>query len=316
MYRKILVPLDGSSLAKAALPYAVELAGVTNGEIILLRAALAHTFPGADASEAQIAAVAEAEEYLAPLAQELRDRGLGVQSCVYYGEAAEAIIEEADFRQADLIAMSTHGRSGLSRLVLGSVATQVMRRARVPVLLVRPKDHEAPAHGSLRRMLVPLDGTAAAEAALPHAGMLAQAMGLELALLKVLPSATWAPVEESPEPLFRGLRAWQQQRATERAEAQAYVENIARLLWRKGLRVETALEEGLAADRIVAYAEANGIDLVAMATHGRSAVGRLFLGSVADEVMRSGVAPVLLVRATVGPPSGAPALAGHEEGRG
>jgi nucleotide-binding universal stress UspA family protein len=138
--KKILVPLDGSVLAEAALAPAVELAMKTGAQmLVLLRAAEAHTMPMADPSEAQVTAVRTAEEYLAGARERVVKAGFErVETSVWYGPPAEAIVEAAAFRKADLIVMSSHGRSGLGRLVLGSVAETVLRGTTVPILLIRP----------------------------------------------------------------------------------------------------------------------------------------------------------------------------------
>ncbi len=133
---RILVPLDGSALAEAAMWKAVEL--VNGGTLSLLRAAEAHTLPGADPVDAQVNAVREAEEYLAAAVRRLEDRGIKkVETHVWYGPSAAAIVEAAEVQKADLIVMSTHGRSGLGRLILGSVAESVLRGTRTPILVVR-----------------------------------------------------------------------------------------------------------------------------------------------------------------------------------
>ena len=134
----ILVPLDGSSLAEAALPRAVELAEGSGAALLLLRAAHAPTLPGVDPTEAQVKVVEEAEEYLTDVAKRLAASGLAnVRTSVWYGPAAYAIVEGARLHKADLIVMTTHGRSGLRRLILGSVAESVLRGTTTPILLVR-----------------------------------------------------------------------------------------------------------------------------------------------------------------------------------
>lgn len=137
---KILVPLDGSTLAEAALPKALELVGENPGaSLLLLRAAEAFALPGSDPTEAQIEVVREAENYLDSVAARLGEGGAGrVRTSVWYGPAAHAIVEAAHVTKADLIVMSTHGRSGLGRLMLGSVAESVLRGTRTPILLLRP----------------------------------------------------------------------------------------------------------------------------------------------------------------------------------
>jgi len=134
----ILVPLDGSSLAEAALPNATEFAERSGARLVLLRAAEAHTFPGIDPIEAQAKVVREAEEYLAEVERRLSHSGLKeVTSSVWYGPAAYAIVEGAKLYNTDLIVMTTHGRGGLGRLILGSVAESVLRGTTTPVLLIR-----------------------------------------------------------------------------------------------------------------------------------------------------------------------------------
>jgi nucleotide-binding universal stress UspA family protein len=135
---KILVPLDGSVLAEAALWTAIDLAGKNAATLSLVRAAQVYTLPGADSVEAQVTAIGEAEEYLAAVRRRLEDQGVKrVETHVWYGPAAAAIVEAASFEKADLIVMGTHGRSGLGRLVLGSVAESVLRGTTTPILIVR-----------------------------------------------------------------------------------------------------------------------------------------------------------------------------------
>jgi nucleotide-binding universal stress UspA family protein len=136
---KILVPLDGSALAEAALPPAIELlADGPTPTLLLLRAAEVPKMPGRDPIEAQVRVVRAAEDYLSALATRLTDRGVkGVKTSVWYGPAAPAIVEAARVGKVGMVVMSTHGRSGLGRLVLGSVAESVLRGTRTPILLVR-----------------------------------------------------------------------------------------------------------------------------------------------------------------------------------
>jgi nucleotide-binding universal stress UspA family protein len=153
---KVLVPLDGSPLAEMALPTAIELLRDSPDAIlILLRAAEATTLPGMDPTEAQVAVVREAESYLDAIAARLRNEGISqVRTSVWYRGAAQAIVEAARVTDADVIVMSTHGRGGLRRLILGSVAESVLRRTQTPILLVR-------AGGA--RVEIPRKGAAARE---------------------------------------------------------------------------------------------------------------------------------------------------------
>jgi nucleotide-binding universal stress UspA family protein len=137
---KILVPLDGSDLAEAAITEAIDVAKPdATTTFILVRAAEARVIPGTDPIEAQVGVVDEAEHYLARVKGDLEKRGVkNVEPHVWYGPAAPAIIEAARVHHADLIVMSTHGRSGLGRLVFGSVAESVLRGTTAPILLLRP----------------------------------------------------------------------------------------------------------------------------------------------------------------------------------
>jgi nucleotide-binding universal stress UspA family protein len=153
----ILVPLDGSPLAELALPAAIEHARGSGAELLLLRAAQARALPGADPIEGQIRVVEEAEAYLGALVERLAVEGLGnVKPLVWYGGAAYAIIEAARFHKVDLIVMTSHGRSGLGRLIMGSVAESVLRGTTTPILLIRPDKAplEAPARERANAMAV------------------------------------------------------------------------------------------------------------------------------------------------------------------
>jgi nucleotide-binding universal stress UspA family protein len=135
---KILVPLDGSSIAEAALPTAIELARANPGAAItLLRAAHAASMVPGDAISLEVMVVREAEEYLDAVARRLAPLGLRVKTSVWYGPPAASIVEAAEAGKVDLIVMNSHGRSGLNRLVLGSVAESVLRGTSTPVLLLR-----------------------------------------------------------------------------------------------------------------------------------------------------------------------------------
>jgi nucleotide-binding universal stress UspA family protein len=135
---KLLVPLDGSRLAEEALAKALEVAEGGRTTLLLLRAAEASTWPGVDPTDEQIRVVHDAEEYLNGVRARLAARGIEkVETSVWYGPPAAAIVEAARVAGADLIVMTTHGRSGLGRLMLGSVAEAVLRGTSIPILLLR-----------------------------------------------------------------------------------------------------------------------------------------------------------------------------------
>ncbi|MFQ5895351.1 MAG: universal stress protein [Nitrospinota bacterium] len=144
MFGHILVPLDGSPLAEAILPLVEELAKVHGARVTLLRVAYAHPIPGVDPTDSQVRVIREAETYLGEQQRALGAKGVETSVSVRYGFPPEEIVAHAAEREVDLIAMSTHGRSGPKRWILGSVAEQVLRRAPVAVLLARAPSE--PAH--------------------------------------------------------------------------------------------------------------------------------------------------------------------------
>jgi nucleotide-binding universal stress UspA family protein len=136
-HEQILIPLDGSECAENILTKVEKLATDLKASIALLRVAYAHTFPGVDPTEAEVKIVREAEEYLQGIEERLKAKGFRVESHVRYGDEAEEILDHAAHEDIDLIAMSTHGRSGVKRWLLGSVAEKLLRHATKPIFLVR-----------------------------------------------------------------------------------------------------------------------------------------------------------------------------------
>lgn len=291
MYRTLLVPLDGSEYGERALPLAMTLARHLGAKLVLMRAASASVFPGVDSTQAELRAIEESRTYLEGVKAGLAGQGVSVDTAVPYGDAAEAIVQAIGARDADLVVMCTHGRSGLGRWIYGSVAEKVLSLSTVPVLLVRPtgaatKLELEPAQASL---LVPLDGSAFAESVLPHAKALACQLGKRIVLLRMIepPMSAYAFAEAAlvAAPSEVPVR-----------EAEAYLEKVAERLVEPGLTVQTIVREGWAADAIAYECQEWQSGLIAMATRGRSGVARFLLGSVAVEVVRRSPLPVMLVR--------------------
>lgn len=150
MYKRAVVPLDGSPVAEAIIPFILEIAGPLDLEVVLLRVLQPIPPEVIEGSRHVVvedvqARGMDAEEYLAPIAAELRGKGVRVRTLVRRGEPAAEIVEAAREADADLIAMTTHGRSGLGRLLFGSVAEAVLRRAELPVFLMRMTEAEVAA---------------------------------------------------------------------------------------------------------------------------------------------------------------------------
>lgn len=149
MYKKVVVPLDGSAVAEGIVPFLLGIAGPLDLEVVLLRVVVPMVAPVVEASryleiEDPHARAAEAVGYLASIAAELTSRGIRVQTDVRRGDPVREILACAEDAGADLIAMTTHGRSGLGRLLFGSVAEAVLRNAGIPVLLMKQTSVPAP----------------------------------------------------------------------------------------------------------------------------------------------------------------------------
>jgi nucleotide-binding universal stress UspA family protein len=285
--KRILVPLDGSQLSEAVLPLAEALARDHQADIVLVRALRPEP-----STEAEVAAQEEAEAYLSGMAAALKAGGLPrVDWKVWYDAPDRAIADAARYNGVDLVTMSTHGRGGFSRLLFGSVAESLVRQTPVPVLLVRGELTWTP--GAITRILVPLDGSEASEGVLRAVEGLAGPLDLAVHLLQVVEAIPSPGIVELPvaAPPAVDLRP---------AEAARYLEKIAARLEAKGLRVRAEVREGPVVEMITRAAQESRAGLIAMATHGRSGLGRLLLGSVAEHVLRVAPVPVLLWRAPGG----------------
>jgi nucleotide-binding universal stress UspA family protein len=285
----VLVPLDGSPLAERALPVAKHVCRALNGKLVLARvlptvvlplAAYGGYLPGDIYQQLADDQRRMAEQDLNPLAERLRAEGLPVDARFQMGEPAPSLLDLAERLPADLIVMTTHGRTGLARFALGSVADRVVRGSDVPVLLLRSFAESAAAPEAtpaLQRGLVPLDGTPLAEHALDPARQLAGSLLQQLTLLRVADPRDGQP----------GLDQAQQYLDTVRSQ-------LLGQLATGTCTVETLVRSGSAADVILA-ATAHQHDLIIMATHGSAGIGRWVVGTVTDRVLRGGQTPLLLV---------------------
>jgi nucleotide-binding universal stress UspA family protein len=293
MNQPILVALDGSALAEQALPLAEALAEATSSPLVLVCASYVASVPGLDAADEQVRLIADAERYLRRTATRLRRRGIAVETSAPYGLPRQVIVREARAQRAWLIAMATHGRGGLGRALYGSVADGVVRQSPVPVLLVRAwhaGDSRARLLGA-GPILVPLDGSAHAEEALPVARGLAGALKTRVVLVRAIP-----PLDPALTPDGMAVALFTQDRADAEREARGYLERVAATLADAGTGVETTARYGDPAEIIAAVAEEHGAALTILATHGRTGLDRLLIGSVAERFVRHGTTPVLLVR--------------------
>jgi nucleotide-binding universal stress UspA family protein len=277
-YKKLVVPLDGSPLAEVALPYAEEIAGKAGSEIILLT-----VLPSEETNEYQnhysyATKIAEATKCQAEKYVELSGKkDIKVGIATRSGNPAEGILDYVKKGHLNLIIMATHGRSGVSRWAIGSVADKVVRATtRQPLLLIRAKGThpDIRAKRIFKRAIVPLDGSMESEAVINYMLEIATNLQMELILLQVVPKTNHM-----------------------HADAEAYLHSICGQLEDKGIAARYEVRVGAAADQIIDLADELDSDMVAMSTHGRSAISLWPLGSVAQKVLLGGNSPLLLIRA-------------------
>ena len=291
MYKKILVPLDGSALSEGILPYVRSLARGIDAPVELLRV-------NDPAQLAPYSPPLQGGEYLEKVAATFS--GLTAVNCtVELGAPAHTIVDLAAAQAGTLIAMATHGRSGAKRWLLVSVAEKVLHVATNHLLLVRPSGGGSGGEARLNRVLVPLDGSELAEKVLPVATGLAAQLKLEVLLTRVLVYIYFGPPEVLP--MFGANNPYQKEFWEQtRSEATEYLSGKVAQFGAQGLpQVSFELIDGSAqgaAAEIIDLARKTTGNLVAMSTHGRSGMGRWLLVSVAERVARHSGVPVLLIR--------------------
>ncbi len=310
----VIIPLDGSPLSETILLYAVPVARALGLPVCLLYTVDPHKLTLPDPPlppHAQVAGLeptpplpaipleqavdqemGKARVHLEGVAANVRAAGLTVDVQIHEGAAGPVILEVAEREHAALIAMSTHGRSGIQRVMLGSVTDHVVHKGHVPMLVARPPSAEGFQAAPWYQVVLPLDGSdGAAQAGVPVAAAVAKALSLPLHLCRVVP------------PLRMGLTgvpgdaSWMAAVAADTElplrEAEQYLAGLVGGLEADGLRCERSVIAGLPEDEIGRMAEPH--TLIVMATHGRTGLARMVLGSVADRVMHNAHSAVLLV---------------------
>jgi nucleotide-binding universal stress UspA family protein len=304
--RTILVPLDGSLFAEWALPAAISIARRSGArlELICVHVPLDTMVPR-NALGYQVGWAADVEtralEYLTSVMVRIsRVADIDVSKAVRSGIAVDALLEHADAVNADLIAMTPHGWGPLRRAWLGSVAGGLVRKSSIPVLLLRPGEEIEPdlAHAvPFRTVILPLDGSGFSEEVLPAATALGELAGATYVLVQVVPPASTLHTVIARDVAFPHAWVDADVASALHASAHTHLDGVATRLRKRELQVETeVLVEPSAAAAILDFAERRSADLIAMTTHGRSGIGRLVLGSVADKVLRDARIPVLLYR--------------------
>ena len=300
MHKKILVPLDGSAVAEQVLPYVRTLAGELNIPVELMEVIdiVELAFHMSAEKERYFGAIIEdsvrrSGEYLKGVAQTFPS--VSVSFAVEKGTAEEVIIAKAAADKETIITMVTHGRSGINRWLMGSVAEKVLRGSANPLLLVRAKA-EAKTEGevTLKSIVVPLDGSEVAESVLPTVLEMAKKLNMEIVLFRAC---------NVPYSVFGGVRDHfaivDELLGAIKGEARDYLEKKTEELKKQGAnKVSYVLEQGIVPDQIISLGRKTPDNLIAICSHGRSGVKRWALGSVTETVARHSGDPVLVVRAS------------------
>lgn len=274
MFKKILVPLDGSENAEHALPWARRYAAPDRAQVVLLRVPeRVLTEPGPPWRPG----LSEAREYLQRMARELNYAGIPGKFLTPLGRTAETIVRAARREKCDLVIMTTRGGSPVGRWLVGGVTEQVLRLSSVPVLVVRSQmPLRRQGHG--RRVVAPLDGSRLAESVLPWAEGLARYHGVPLVLLHV----DWRYTRG------RGIPPHASEWAMRR------IRQLAQEIRRRRVKVLVRLEYGDPATGILD--NVSETDVVAMTTHGHGGFKRWIFGSVAEKVIHAAAIPVFVYK--------------------
>ena len=291
MYKVIMVPTDGSGFDREAIRVALRIAERNNAKVRLVRVlATGSLFGASDETERTLIAVDavrsernRALSELYALAAEGRTVSNAlVQVDLHSGPVNDVLQGYAKRNDVDLIVISTHGRSGIARLSLGSVTDSLIRHTTIPVLVVRPATSylNPQVRESFKRIVVPLDGSVLAEQILPRVTALAKFEEAEITLLNVL-----IPESYSQKEIVDSSMPWWENDIT---AAQTYLFRVAGALRRDGIPVTTDVVIGEnVAQSIGEFAGREKADLIAIATHGRGGLARMLRGSVADAVLHS-----------------------------
>lgn len=278
MFEKIVVPLDGSRLAEVALPYAEEL-GAKMGSVIVLLTVLESE--DAQEYEKHCRYIKKVEELTRYHAKKYIENGRGkeikVETSTRTGNPAEGITEYTLLSGFPLIVMASHGRSGVSRWTVGSVADKVVRSSSFqPVMLIRAKESHSDIREKriLKKALVPMDGSIISEAVIPYITEIARSLQMELTLLQVVPKTNHVDM----------------------TDVEAYLQSVCSELEDEGVTADYRVSNGAVAEDIIDIADELAFDLVAMSTRGMHKNDLFSLGSVAQKVFLGGNTPLLLIK--------------------
>jgi nucleotide-binding universal stress UspA family protein len=294
LLNNILVPLDGSPLAEAALPFAEVLATRSGARLTLIRAARSRSTHLTELGPVdQMRSIDDAEGYLRTIAERLGAEGYSVETGVPFGgDPAEWIVEECSYRKADLVIMATHDRVGIDHWLHGSVAEAVVHASTIPVMLVRAVGPQASSERFRSQepvVLVPLDGSDLGDAAVPFARDLAQTIGARVVLVGVVPRPGQMVAAEGTVVAYTG-----DDFDLIDGEARKYLHASA-AQFGSPTRVELVVRYGEPSREIAAAAHEYAAAVVVMGSHGRTGLVRSVVGSVAGGVLHHCTTPVVVI---------------------
>ncbi|MBI4564650.1 MAG: universal stress protein [Planctomycetes bacterium] len=301
MLKRILIPLDGSETAEAALTQMRHFLKRQDSEVVLARIVEPLHVQRMGELSVPEEVRREARSYLEKWERRLSDEGVRVRSVLGEGSAADELLKLVEQERATLIAMTTHGRTGLSRWVFGSVAEKMLRASRVPLFLLRSfepggkgaLEPAAKAERAFQKILVPTDGGKRSLTALPYAIGLARLFNSSLVFLHV------RELPLSPPGSFAGMvPAWPLASAAPPDEPtpESSLASAVERAKAEGIKTESHVVSGDPASEIVNQSASHKADLIVMATHARQGVSRWVLGSVTEKVLRAATVPMLVVR--------------------
>ena len=288
MYDTILVPTDGSAGAEAAARHALNLASLFDSEVRFLSVVDKRSYSGDLAgvdslvADQREALVEGATNNLRPLEDLATETAVPFESSIEHGVPHESILEYADEHDVDMVAMGTHGRTGLQRVLIGSVTERVVRTSDIPVLTTRAVPNE---HSSYEDVLIPTDGSDAASAAIDHGLTIAERYDATVHALSVVDVSSLAGSYDVT-PI---IEAWKD-------DCERAVTEVAEAAESRDIDVSTEVKQSTPYRAIKTYVENEGVDLVAMGTHGRTGLERYLVGSVTTRTVRTSDIPVLTVR--------------------
>ncbi len=295
---RFLVPLDGSRLAESVLPVVQQVASRFQAHVILLHIVEQHP-PATIHGERHLSGVAQAQTYLEEIATSLRSSGIPVEIHVHEekeNNVAHSIVQHFQELHADLVIMCTHGHGGLREIIFGSKAQQALQQGTQSILLLFPREGDSLSPFNLQRILVPLDGTAVHEPALPMAIMIARTFGAELHFVLVIPTLATL----SGDQVVSGLLLPSTTRAIldlSRQGAEEYLEHVITRCKTEGVVAHAEILRGDIVPELLGLAERLNVDLIVLASHGRTGLDALFTGSVTSRIAGRKIRPLLLVRA-------------------